>query len=647
MKRFQSFVAVLMIMVCNFAFGQSLQADMPRFNQEPAAYAPTSEVINSLEAPVDFGQSVVEELQPQAQPDEETIVEAPGTEIMVTADAEPVELMQDETADTDTEQEQQQTQTQQNLDQELKTMQQRIEEIRREQAAQQAGQIVTIKVGDVTILPPFPGYQPKLTDGEIMVAVDQIGQTAFIGQAMAALKGAKTRAEQEDAVLQFTSPDLKAKFEASHKNSPEGLMEPKDFPPMADDKEALNLAVIKQPFVDFPGWGHNPFGSPAKSWEDLRDQFSEYMVVVINRTYYPPAMKAEWVDTLKGVLKNGPDGKYSKVVNLQDWPLWQWTAGRIPGSNLGRIQGVNIRYANGPAYGLAIFLRKYGMWVIHGFPCRGNPIIPFQGTTNFSVTRIEKLPPPPLLPPPPTAKCLSADVKVVGNNVHVTVDFDNPGQLALEFVYYVDGREVNRSGSNTYDFPVENYRDGQQHTVTVQGIWNGGGFSCPAGLSSTFLVPLPPPPPPKVPCRCERAKADRHKLKRSEADQVITLTPKIIGDSSTIVSAVWTKQDGTTVSSRFVNNQLQLSGRAGDLLPTVTKNGKTQLKKGDYTFVLTVTSLDGTVTACQVTISVTGAKIWPWLLLAAVIIVVVVIIILSHGAAAPVATKIAIPVTGV
>lgn len=309
-----------------------------------------------------------------------------------------------------------------------------------------------VKVAEVTILPPVLGQKPHLTDGQIAVGAEEVYHTPLNGSMVAALKAAKSRGEQEAAVLRFITPELRQKFEVMNRENPE-LFKPEDFTPMTSEEEALQVAASKQSFTDFTHWGSSPFGKPAKSWKDLRDHFTDYMDAVIKRTTYAPEMKAEWYDRLHECLQKGPDGKYCQEVNIQDWPLWQWTTGRMQSRvteamrKQGKEPGVNLRYKAGPAKGLLVVLARYGIVVIHGYECRGNPIVPFIGSTTFRMTK--SLPPIPESAKPEQCKCSIVTAKDhLPNQAEVYPDTDIEleakveGDVKLQFqqeVWYVNG----------------------------------------------------------------------------------------------------------------------------------------------------------------------------------------------------------------
>ncbi len=255
-----------------------------------------------------------------------------------------------------------------------------------------------IKIADVTILPPAADKKPVLTTGQMVVGAKEVYSTPVNGSMVTALKAASTRAEQEDAILRFITPELRKKFEDM--NAQEGAMTPpEEITPQTDIEEALKLATNKQAFSEFSQWGSSPFGKPATTWQELREHFLEYMDSVIERTAYSTEMKADWIDQLHKCLQAGPDGRFCKEVNVQDWPLWQWTTGRTAAAvRQGHLPGINIRYVGRSAKALWIALPRFGMAVMHGYECRGNPIVPYVGTTTFRLTKTDKTPEEPKIP---------------------------------------------------------------------------------------------------------------------------------------------------------------------------------------------------------------------------------------------------------
>jgi hypothetical protein len=266
-----------------------------------------------------------------------------------------------------------------------------------------------------------------------------------------------------------------------------------------------------------------------------------------------------------------------------------------------------------------------------------------------------------LLPPPlnfPSMRCDTLRAWKKGKRILASITVDNPDNMQYTVVLMLDGaiQKTTLEKDGTYFFLNSiSDKDTNPHYVTAEiRDANGQLFRNEKGESVTIgcsdhnqnnLIQNPPPPP--VPCKCKSLKADNTKL-NPRGGQQITITPTVPGDRSTIKSAIWTKEDGSLIDLKYVNPEtLQLHFLDRQLLPTENHKGQTRLKTGGTTFVLTVTDKDGTVTVCKVTVKVSGAKIWPWLLLVAIVFAVVVIIIITHGAAAPMATKIAIPVTGV
>ena len=243
---------------------------------------------------------------------------------------------------------------------------------------QRQGNQLTISIRNIPIKPATLGQSQRLTDGQMAVAAqiifDADADNSLQDSFLKRFASAATRTEQEEAILSFLSGEDRQKFlEMSKQESVTQKLTLKDFPPLENESEALAMAAVKQPFVDFPGWGHDPFGSPASSWEDLRDKLQDYMLMVIRGSNFPPDVLADWYDTLQGVLSAGPDNIHSAVVDIRKYPYWQWTAGKTllqKPKAAQRLPGVNIHYVNGPAYGLAIVLQKSNMLVIHGFPCR-------------------------------------------------------------------------------------------------------------------------------------------------------------------------------------------------------------------------------------------------------------------------------------
>ncbi|PIR96594.1 MAG: hypothetical protein COT92_00170 [Candidatus Doudnabacteria bacterium CG10_big_fil_rev_8_21_14_0_10_42_18] len=327
------------------------------------------------------------------------------------------------------------------------------------------GQQVETKVADVTILPPVIGEQVGMTLGQIRLAAEEIYESPII---VDDLREVRSRSEQEGVLLKFMSEELRKKFEAMNQAEPIIAMD--NAKPMTSEKEAMRIAVVKQPFVNFPGWGEHPFGEPAESWQDLRDKFSLTMDAMIGRATLGPEIKAEWYDVLHSALGNGPDGVLSKVVDLRDWPLWQWTTGLVPGGFRpdGTQRGVNLRYHGERAFGLLLVLSKSGMVVIHGYPCRGNPIVPFVGSTTFRMTKQVKLPnrPPVCMQVVEKGGSGPGSGPIVGNERRTFhVNIANPDDVQFSY------RWIAVRKSDGQRFPLK----GNESQVEVSGSWPGQG----------------------------------------------------------------------------------------------------------------------------------------------------------------------------
>jgi hypothetical protein len=262
-----------------------------------------------------------------------------------------------------------------------------------------------------------------------------------------------------------------------------------------------------------------------------------------------------------------------------------------------------------------------------------------------SIQLTKELPPPVI---PPQVVCDSIQAKLEKGRIRVTYKIQGDASLIQKTQITVDGNVVpenqvrlEKDGSLTFPDTIT---DTEEHHISVMIFGADGqplGNPCNERTPGNTIRKQPK-------CaKCESAK-ESGKLKKGDTEQIITITPSISGDVSTVESAVWTDQNGKVVGNKYVNNQFELSFRAGDFLPTITNKGKTSLKSGDYKFTLTVKCKDGSITKCTVTIRVVGGNGWKWILLAvAVVAIVVAVIILTSGAGAPIATKVAIAVIGV
>ncbi|MBI5530866.1 MAG: hypothetical protein HY918_05245 [Candidatus Doudnabacteria bacterium] len=352
---------------------------------------------------------------------------------------------------------------------------------------------VRVSVEKFPLIPPVPGQRPIYTIGQIVFAAEEIYKSGVNGSFVKAFGQAKSHVEQAQAIISFASKELLAQLEEM-KKSPEGpLPEPEQYQALKDPKVALDYAAVKQSFVPFSEWGESPFGEEVTDWKGLCETYQDTMAAMIQRTNYSPAMKVEWADALAHVCANGLDGRYSKVVDLVDWPLWQWTTGRTVGTSHSgnRIPGVNVMYVGGHASALYLYLPKSATVVMHGFKCKGNPIVPFV-IGSFQVTKeTTRI---------PACLGLNGDSGFVqtGKTVRFSAHFDNPAGVPFDFRFILTDKRTSKTkvlGENQPEVTLEQKEAGE-YEVSVTGEFEGKPIpALGCVMAITFVKPIPPPPP--------------------------------------------------------------------------------------------------------------------------------------------------------
>lgn len=354
---------------------------------------------------------------------------------------------------------------------------------------------VQIKVQDFTLIAPVPGQIPEFTPGQVIFVAEQIYTTAFSDRFVSEFGHAKSRSAQEAAIKKFAAPAVIEKFKAMNAATGGPISRPEDFRAMTDPKEALRIAVYKQPFVTFSDWGESPFGEPVTDWKGLCATYQDTMLAMLSRTTYSDEIKVEWMDALADVCSTGLDNHFSKVVELQDWPLWQWTTGRIartPRREDGGVKGVNVMYTGSPAKALYLFLPKASMVALHPFNCKGNPTIPFI-MAGFQVTKeTTQL---PLCTRLVRSDNGSGALKL-GDEVRYSVEFENKSGVQFTFRYVLMNKANGSSQKVDENRPDVTFqlKEPGDFRLSVAGEFEGKPIDAAACVVD-LTVEAPPPPP--------------------------------------------------------------------------------------------------------------------------------------------------------